>query len=67
MHSDIAIVGGGIVGLATALNLLQRFRDGVFRFRFYMNRDRVRASFDESRNVMIGVLNHKMDIEWKTC
>src|ERR1051325_1062842 len=26
MHSDITIIGGGIVGLATALSLLRRFR-----------------------------------------
>ena len=53
-------------GAATGVaNLLQGFADIVFRFRFDVDRDRIRAGFDETRHVMIGMLDHEMNIERK--
>ena len=51
---------------AARANRRQRFRDIVFRFRFDMNGDRVRARFDEARHVVIGTLDHEMHVERQT-
>ncbi len=37
----------------------------MFRLRFDVDRDRIRARFEEARHVMIGMLDHEMDIERK--
>jgi hypothetical protein len=37
----------------------------VFRFWFDVNIDGVRAGFDKTRQIMIGVLDHQMHIERK--
>ncbi len=46
-------------------NRAQGLRDIVFRFGFDMNRDGIRARFEEARHVMIGMLDHEMDVERK--
>src|SRR5436305_7039049 len=37
----------------------------MFRFRFDMDRHGIRPRFEEARQVMIGMLDHEMDIERK--
>ena len=39
-------------------NLLQRFQDVVFGFRFHVDGDRVCAGFEKSRHIVIGMLDH---------
>ncbi len=50
---------------ATALlaNEPERGRDIVFRLRLDMDRDRVRARLEKTRHVMIGPLDHEMNVE----
>ena len=43
----------------------KRLCDIVFRFRFDMNGDGIRAGFEEARQVMIGMLDHEMNVERK--
>jgi hypothetical protein len=45
--------------------LPQGFLNIVFGFRLDMNRDRVCAGFDKTRDVMIGMLDHQVHIEWQ--
>src|SRR5437870_5487589 len=48
---------------APAANLLQGFGNIVFRFRFNVDGDRVRSGVDKTGQVMIGMLDHEMDVE----
>ena len=48
-------------------NRAQGLRDIMFRFRFDVDGDGIRARFEEARHVMIGMLDHEMDVEWKIC
>ena len=46
-------------------NCAQRLRDIMFRLRFDVDRDGIGARFEETRHVMIGMLDHEMDVERK--
>ena len=50
---------------AALANQPQSGGDIVFRLRFDVDGDRVRARFREARDVMIGPLDHEMDVEWQ--
>ena len=39
----------------------------MFRFGFDVNSNPIRAGIDKSRNVMIGLLDHKMHVQWQRC
>ena len=62
MASRDSAKAGPTTGLA---NHAQSFCNVVFRFGFDMNRDRICAGFDKSRRVMIGMLDHEMNVERK--
>ena len=38
-------------------------RDIVFRFRFDVDGDRIRAGLEEARQIMIGMFDHEMHVE----
>ena len=50
---------------ASVANFLQSFFDMMFRLRLDVDCDGVCAGFDKSRRVMIGMLDHQVDIERK--
>ena len=56
-------IQGQTSAAARAANLLQGFGNFVFRFRFNVDRDGVRSSVDKTGQVMIGMLDHEMDVE----
>jgi hypothetical protein len=48
-------------------NPLQGFADIVFCFRFNMDRNRVGPCIDETRQIVIGMLNHQVNIKRQIC
>src|SRR6266436_733345 len=56
-------IQGQTSAAAPATNLLQGFGNFVFRFRFNVDRDRVRSGVDKTGQVMIGMFDHEMDVE----